>query len=155
MTHHRGRWIAVLLGLASLLSAGGASAQQRGPDMRPRLDKALTPDARAHHPLAAMTPDEKIGPLPAPLGMPLPRPPKPEGALGSAGYLPGIARLGIPALQETDAGLGVANPSDVRPGDQATPLPSGLAIASTFDPELAARGGQMIGAEARAKGFNV
>ena len=56
---------------------------------------------------------------------------------------------------ETDASLGVVNPLQLRPDDVATALPSGLAIASTFDPDLAYRAGATIGAEARAKGFNV
>lgn len=79
----------------------------------------------------------------------------PAGALGSAGFVPGIERLHIPALQETDASLGIANPMNVRPGDRATALPSGLALASTFDPGLAYAGGAMIGQEAWRKGFNV
>jgi beta-glucosidase len=46
--------------------------------------------------------------------------------------------------------------SDVmRHGDVATALPSGAAMASTWDPALIERAGAMIGAEARAKGFNV
>ena len=69
--------------------------------------------------------------------------------------MPGIPRLGIPALQETDAELGVANPGDVRPGDTATAMPSDLALASTWDVGLARLQGQAVGAEARAKGFNV
>ena len=81
--------------------------------------------------------------------------PKPAGSIGSAGYVPGIPRLGIPALQETDAELGVANPGDVRPGDTATAMPSDLALASTWDVGLARLQGQAVGAEARAKGFNV
>jgi beta-glucosidase len=83
--------------------------------------------------------------------------PKPAGSIGSAGYVAGIPRLGIPALQETDAELGVANPGDVRPGDTATAtaMPSDLALASTWDPEIARLQGQSVGAEARAKGFNV
>ena len=81
--------------------------------------------------------------------------PKPAGSIGSAGYVPGIARLGIPALQETDAELGVANPGDVRPGDTATAMPSDLALASTWDMSLARLQGQTVAGEARAKGFNV
>ena len=80
---------------------------------------------------------------------------KPDGSIGSAGYVPGIPRLGIPALQETDAELGVANPGDVRPGDTATAMPSDLALASTWDTEMARLQGQSVGSEARAKGFNV
>ena len=79
----------------------------------------------------------------------------PKAAIGSAGYVPGVPRLGIPALQESDASLGVANPFFVRPHDGATPLPSGLSTASTWNPELAYRGGAMIGSEAWKKGFNV
>ena len=67
----------------------------------------------------------------------------------------GVPRLGIPALQETDAELGVANPGNVRPGDTATAMPSDLALASTWDPPLARLQGEAVGAEARAKGFNV
>ena len=44
---------------------------------------------------------------------------------------------------------------DVRHGDTATAMPSDLALASTWDPELARLQGQSVGAEARAKGFNV
>jgi len=71
------------------------------------------------------------------------------------GYVPGIYRLGIPDITETDASLGVVNPLGLREGDVATALPSGLALASTFDPALAYQSGAMIGSEARAKGFNV
>lgn len=79
----------------------------------------------------------------------------PKEALGGAGYVPGLPRLGVPALQESDASLGVANGGNMRPGDQATALPSGLATASTWNPQLAHDGGAMIGSEAHAKGFNV
>lgn len=73
----------------------------------------------------------------------------------SAGYVPGIPRLGIPALRESDASLGVANQVEQRKGDVATALPSSLATAATFDPEIAHAGGAMIGSEARSKTFNV
>jgi beta-glucosidase len=116
---------------------------------------ALPPDVRAASALEAMALDEKIQLVHGHVAFPFGGRPKPDGAIGSAGYVPGIPRLGIPALQESDAGLGVANPHHVRPGDEATPLPSGLAIAATFDAELAQHAGAMIGAEARAKGFNV
>lgn len=72
----------------------------------------------------------------------------------SAGYVPGIARLGVPALRMSDAGLGVTNPG-FRPGDTATALPAGLALAATFNPELARAAGSVIGVEARSRGFNV
>jgi beta-glucosidase len=77
------------------------------------------------------------------------------GAIGSAGYVPGISRLGVPALQETDASLGIANPDNIRRRDVATALPSGLSLASTWDPQLAFRDGELLGDEAWRKGFNV
>ena len=102
-----------------------------------------------------MTEQEKLSLVHGVIAAPWGGKPKPAGSIGSAGYVPGIPRLGIPALQETDAELGVANPGDVRPGDTATAMPSDLALASTWDPELARLQGQAVGAEARAKGFNV
>ena len=79
----------------------------------------------------------------------------PEARAGSAGYVPGIPRLGIPPQWETDAGIGVATQGGARHKRERTALPSGLATAATWDPELARAGGAMIGAEARASGFNV
>lgn len=72
-----------------------------------------------------------------------------------AGFVSGIPRLGIPALKETDASLGVAWYWGVRGDEGATALPAGLATASSWNPDLARRGGTVIGADARAKGFNV
>lgn len=133
---------------------GGAKTPQADAPM-PWLDSALPADVRADMALQAMTLDEKISLVHGHVAFPFRNKPKLDGAIGAAGYVAAIPRLGIPALQESDAGLGVANPGNVRPGDQATPLPSGLALAATFDTALAERAGAMIGAEARAKGFNV
>jgi beta-glucosidase len=72
----------------------------------------------------------------------------------SAGYVPGVPRLGVPALLMSDAGLGVTNPG-FRPGDTATALPAGLALAASFNPSLAGAAGEVIGREARSRGFNV
>jgi beta-glucosidase len=121
---------------------------------RPWMDAGLSPDARAALLEAAMTDDERLEIVRGVFAIPA-FGAMPPGALGSAGYVPGVPRLGIPALQESDASLGVANPLDVRKGDRATPLPSGLATASTFDLEIAYAGGAMIGQEAWHKGFNV
>ena len=100
-----------------------------------------------------MTLDEKIALVQVRFGMPLRGKAEPSGALHSAGFNPGILRLGVPPLQETDAGLGIANPTNAA--FDATAMPSGLALGATFDPALAARAGEAIGAEARAKGFSV
>lgn len=119
----------------------------------PWSNPALPSDQRARLLLDAMTLDEKLSLVHTRFGTPFRGRPKPVGALNSAGFNPGIPRLGIPALQETDAGLGVTNPTSAPVN--ATALPSGLAIGATFDPALARRGGAMIGGEARAFGFNV
>ncbi len=121
----------------------------------PWNDPSLPPAQRAQMALEQMTEQEKLSLLHGVIAAPWGGKPKPAGSIGSAGYVPGIPRLGIPALQETDAELGVANPGDVRPGDTATAMPSDLALASTWDVGLARLQGQAVGAEARAKGFNV
>jgi len=69
---------------------------------------------------------------------------------GSAGYVPGVARLGIPPQQQTDASIGVR-----VEGVERTALPSSLGTAASFDPRVTYLGGQMIADEARATGFNV
>jgi beta-glucosidase len=74
---------------------------------------------------------------------------------GSAGFVPGIPRLGITPQWETDAGVGVATQGGAQQKRERTALPSGIATAATWNPELAFKGGQMIGSEARASGFNV
>ena len=79
----------------------------------------------------------------------------PDDVVPGAGYVPGIPRLGVPSLRETDASLGVTNPFGIRKGDSATALPAGLALGATFNPELAYRSGKLVGQEARARGFNV
>ena len=108
---------------------------------------------RAARLAAALTLDEKIALVHSRFGMPLKGRAKPEGALDSAGFVPGIPRLGIPPLQEADGSLGLANPTN-RDYD-ATPMPSGLALAATFDESLAERAGRAIGGEARDMGFSV
>lgn len=111
-------------------------------------------DARAEQTLKLMTPEERRALLRG--YIPAYAPPALRGAPMAAGVTPGAPRLGIPPLTESDASLGVANMGGVmRAGDGATALPSGAAMASTWDPELVERAGAAIGAEARAKGFNV
>ncbi len=120
---------------------------------QPWMDKSRSPDERAALLIEQLTLDEMISLVHGPMPTLLENPPA-DAAMG-AGYIPGVARLGIPALNETDASLGVANPRKIRPGDGATALPSGLALASTWDAELAYAAGAMVGSEARDKGFNV
>src|SRR5215211_8264220 len=78
----------------------------------------------------------------------------PEDVPMSAGYVPGIPRLGVPAQLMSDASLGVTNPG-CRPGDTATALPAALALGASFNPRLARAAGGVLGREARSRGFNV
>ena len=144
------RCVAAAVFLAALALGETAASQDW-----PWSDASLPPTQRAQMALDQMTEQEKLALVHGVIAAPWGRKPKPNGSIGSAGYVPGVPRLGIPALQETDAELGVANPGDVRPGDTATAMPSDLALASTWDPELARLQGRSVGAEARAKGFNV
>ena len=141
---------------AGLTTTGVASTQSGAPQ------HAVTPNpqavaARASALVSQMTRDEKLqlihGYFP-PLADRTPSAPVAD-MIPSAGYVPGIPRLGIPALRQSDASLGVANQVEQRKGDVATALPSSLTTAASFDPEIAYAGGAMIGAEARAKTFNV
>ena len=115
-------------------------------------------DTRAHEIEAQLTDDERMELLVSVMGVSKTLPERderiPPGTPMSAGYTPGIERLGIPALLMSDASLGVTNPG-FRDGDTATALPAGLALGASFNPELARRAGQLVGKEARVRGFNV
>lgn len=156
MTIRRRHGFAAPLGaLALCLAAAPAMAQGSA---RPWMNAKLSPDARAKAVLAQMTEEEKLTLVFGYFGTDFP--PKnfkapPEARPGSAGYIPAIPRLGIPAQWQTDAGVGVATQGGAERKRGRTALPSGLATAATWDPTTAYRGGAMIGAEAYASGFNV
>jgi beta-glucosidase len=122
------------------------------------MNKSLPAEARVALLLPQMTRDEKLSLMMGYFGTDFP--PRgstapPEARQGSAGYVPGVDRLGIPAQWQTDAAIGVATQGGAARKRERTALPSNLAIAASWDPELAYRGGAMIGGEARASGFNV
>jgi beta-glucosidase len=153
VTFQRIRVALCALAFSSLVFSSLASAEDR-----PWLNPALDPDRRAELAVAQMTREEKQGLVFAYFGTDAPWKKfttPPEARAGSAGYTPGIARLGIPPQWSTDAGIGVATQGGAKEKRERTALPSGLATAATWDPELAHRAGAMIGAEARASGFNI
>jgi len=148
---------AVLAGAIVMTMCTWAGTTAAQTSSRPWNDTTLSPDARAKLLLAQLTQDEKFQLIRSYYAGP-DRPadkPFPKGAIASAGYIAPIDRLGIPALEESDAGLGVASSDRMRPGDHATPLPAGPVTAASWDPQVAYRGGAMIGSEAHSKGFNV
>src|SRR6478735_7524086 len=128
------------------------------------LNPTLSADARAEAAVAAMTLDEKLRLIFGYSDQALTEVSKVHEDIvspelkayvvshlvkGSAGFVPGVPRLGIPDHTQTDASIGVRNsfiPS--------TALPSSLATAASFDPAVVRAGGAMIGAEARATGHN-
>ncbi|WP_426663542.1 beta-glucosidase [Rhodanobacter aciditrophus] len=150
MALHKTR-IASFIGMALLAVSGTCTTATAGTDARPWMNRRLSPDQRAELVLKAMTQDEKFRLIRVDFGDTENGHVMAPGALGSAGYGPAIARLGLPAIQESDAGLGVAKPHKLG----ATALPSGLATAASFDPAIAYAGGVMIGGEAHRRGFNV
>lgn len=143
--------------MCSLVSSAWAIHAQQSPisaDTDARVEQLvhrMTPDA-LHHMVQSF----------AMMGMVK----QPPGSIGAAGYVPALPVYGIPALQENDAGIGVNNypigvdskgwPFGVRgKAGNATPLPSPMALAATWNPQLAYAGGAMIAGEARNQGINV
>lgn len=143
----------IAVALLSVSLAAMASAQSA-----PSRTSASAPShdarARAQTIVARMTLDEKIG-LVHGLFPPMAKGKTVNELIPSAGHIDGIPRFGVPLIRESDASLGVANQVEQRKGDVATALPSSLATAASFDPDIAHAGGAMIGAEARAKRFSV
>ena len=153
----RFRHLTVVAALAAAfpLCALAADPVPAEPAQKPWLDRALNPDQRAQLAVKAMTQQEKLRWVMSYFGNDFGAGKKvAEALVQSAGYTPGTPRLGLPALFETDAGLGVASQSGPKVRER-TSLPSGLATASTWDLKAAYAGGAMIGSEARASGFNV
>ena len=93
--------------------------------------------------LHALTLDEKLGFLHGA------RDPDPAVGLRSAGYMPGVARLGIPPLRLTDG------PAGIRTSEPATALPAPVALAASFDTGLARRYGDVMGRDGIARNQDV
>jgi beta-glucosidase len=150
---HRCKTFAAALLAASLLAGLPAAAQ---PSEHPWMDPRLSPERRAELVLKEMTQNEKLTLVVGYFASPYPNfTVDPKARMGSAGYVPGIERLGIPPQWQTDAGVGVATQGRAPEKRLRTTLPSGLATAATWNPDLAFAGGAMIGSEARSSGFDV
>jgi beta-glucosidase len=119
--------------LAAVITAGGAPATAQARTIRPNVsgqpwrNPDQPPEARASELLAALSTDQKI-----------------QLALGNFAAL---ASFGVPALKADDGPDGLRNPG-------TTALPSGQALAASFDRSLASAYGQVVGSEARGEGFN-
>lgn len=167
-------WLGFSLGLGSLQSgcntpsssapSNSATAQLTTAVSKPAqpaptawLDKQLSPDQRAELLLQAMTQEEKLTLVTGYFGVQSEwnKYRFKEARRQSAGFVPGIPRLGFTPQWQTDAGTGVATQREPPPDLERTALPSGILTAATWNPPLAEKGGAMIGSEARSSGFNV
>ncbi len=141
---------------SALLLACAAAALAPATSVNAQTTNAQSAEQRAADRVSRMTLDEKLTLVFGYFASDWQgKKPPAEGRYGSAGYVPGIPRLGITPQWETDAGVGVATQGAATVKRERTALPSGIATAATWNPEIAFKGGQMIGSEARASGFNV
>ena len=143
--------LAAMTAVAALLTSGAggpAVAQPRaqaqsGDPCAAWMDRSASPSARADALVAAMDLDQKLHLLTF-------SDPPWFAYYGTAGHVSGTPELCIPDLVLSDAGSGVAGLQVAT-----TTFPSGIAQASTWNPDLQRRLGRAIGAEAHAKGINV
>src|SRR5437588_2085934 len=146
----------VSLGIATfslaLLPAFAQTSSEHKP--APWMNSRLPPDERATLVVKEMTLDEKISLLHgtgmASLG---PVSPLAVKSNGGAGYVVAIPRLGIPAIQMSDAAYGVRNSGEN--GRYSTALPDDLAGAASWDLDAAYEYGALIARELRAQGYNM
>jgi beta-glucosidase len=130
------------------------SSSAQNPKSHPWSNPSLSPDERASMVLKEMTIDEKITLLHGTgmAGLSL-MSPLAVHSNGGAGYVPGIPRLGIPAIQMSDAAYGVR--SSGENGRYSTALPADVAGAASWDLEAGYEYGALIGRELRAQGYNM
>jgi beta-glucosidase len=121
--------------ICSVWISGAASAQE----VHLSYGQAV---ARARQLVSRMTLDEKIAQL--------------HGIQDAFHYryVPGLPRLGIPPLQVTNgpAGVGPGGAGQQKP---ATALPAPIALAASWDPELAYTYGRVAGEETRSLGSSL
>lgn len=147
--------ISVVLWAPVQAQRGGAPSPVPSIAEQPWRDKTLSPDRRADLLLEKLTLDEKIA-LVHGAGFSF-TPPTPDSPLarsnGGAGFLPGIARYGLPDVNMADSAVGVTR--GAQSSRYSTALPSTLAVAASWDPQIAREYGVLIGRELRAQGYNM
>lgn len=118
-----------------LAGAGLLEASEESPFPYPSTRPQAAVEKRVGELLSALTLDEKISLLAG------------DGFDGMS-TIP-IPRLGIPKLVMADG------PQGIRAHGPACSFPSGIALAATWDRDLAFRFGQALGREARARGIHM
>jgi beta-glucosidase len=137
-----------------ILSLALSNSWAQSGKKHPWANSSLSPDERAAMVVKEMTLDEKISMLHG-TGMAglSPLSPLIINSNGGAGYVPGIPRLGIPAIQMSDAAYGVR--SSGENGRYSTALPADVAGAASWDLDAGYEYGALIGRELRAQGYNM
>jgi beta-glucosidase len=128
------------LGLRPAAAASGPSSHGWG--------KGTLTDPELHALVSQMTLPEKIGMVHGSADTTCSTT-LPEGCVGQAGWIPGVARIGVPPLRMTDG------PAGVRLGHVETAMPAPVGLAATFDGDAARTYGRTIGAAGRATGQDV
>jgi beta-glucosidase len=112
----------------------------------PWMDASVPPAERAQRLVAAMTLDEIIEQISLNTG---PNPNLPGcGKHNDTRHIEGLPRLHIPTVRLTNGPIGVAG-GDCDPNPQTTAVPTALAVAASWDPEVSFRWGQVAGLETR------
>jgi beta-glucosidase len=112
---------------------------------QPSMNRGPSPDQRADELAAQMTQPEKVNLV---TGTSL-------CGGGADGYVAGDPRLPLPALNLVGAGAGVTDICHRASDGAATELPAPIAMAASWDPQIAYVDGALIGLETRALGFDV
>ena len=155
-------WLAGIVLLGAL--APRAVRGQTAPHTTPWMNASLSRDTRAASLVRAMTLPEKLEQMVGTPGL-VPELPQCYGTR----HVNGVPRLHIPTLRITNGPVGVGESdcvlvpmANVLARDQmsrllphATALPSGMAVAASFDTAVARRFGDVIGAESRALALDV
>ena len=140
-----------LLLIPSLISAASAQSDSKS---HAWMNSGLSPDERASMVVKEMTIDEKIQMMHGTGMVGLsPMSPLAVHSNGGAGYVVEIPRLGIPAIQMSDAAYGVRMSGEN--GRYSTALPSCVAGAASWDLQGGFEYGALIGRELRAQGYNM
>jgi beta-glucosidase len=144
---------ALLILIVTLLPAFAQVGSEHTPAGR-WMNTSLSPDERAALVVKEMTLDEKVSMLHGTGMVGLsPMSPLAVQSNGGAGYVPAIPRLGIPAIQMSDAAYGVRQSGEN--GRYSTALPANVAGAASWDLDAAYEYGALIARELRAQGYNM
>jgi beta-glucosidase len=124
-----------IVSLVALLLLGNGVASLRAADGSPAgaFDPVATAAKRADDLLAQMTLDEKLLYIGGTNGF----------------YIRAIPRLNIPAIKMSDG------PMAARNDGQTTAYPAGIALAATWDTNMAQKIGEALGRDCRSRGVNI